>query len=142
MKALFDTSVLIAAFTIEHPKHTACLPYLQKVRNEQIDGYISTHCIAELYSVLTARTSPRILPADARNIMGTDLPRFQVVDMNGSDYLTVVDRMVALGLSGGAIYDALHAYAAHKVEADTILTLNFCDFNRLGLDIAAKVVVP
>lgn len=75
MKALFDTSVLIAAFTTEHPKHTACLRYLQNVRSGQINGYISAHCIAELYSVLTARTSPRILPADAQNIMNTNLSR-------------------------------------------------------------------
>ena len=61
MKALFDTSVFIAAFVTEHPKHSACLPYLQKVRNEEIDGYICAHCIAELYAVLTDRTSPRIL---------------------------------------------------------------------------------
>lgn len=142
MKALFDTSVLIAAFTTEHPKHAACLLYLQYVRSGQIDGYISAHCIAELYSVLTARTSPRILPADARNIMNTDLSRFQVVDLNGSDYLSIIDRMVILELPGAVIYDALHAYAAYKTEADTIFTLNPRDFNRLGLDVTVKVVVP
>jgi hypothetical protein len=26
MKVLFDTSVLVAAFEVSHPRHTACLP--------------------------------------------------------------------------------------------------------------------
>lgn len=113
MKALFDTSVLIAAFVTEHSKHSACLTYLQKVRKEEIDGYICTHCIAELYAVLTGRTSHRILPVDAQKIMNTDLSRFQVVDLNGSDYLSVIDRMVILELPGAVIYDALHRQLWH-----------------------------
>ena len=53
MKVLFDTSVLVAAFEVSHPRHTACLPWLQQVQEEKIDGYLSTHTFAELYSVLT-----------------------------------------------------------------------------------------
>ncbi len=32
MKVLFDTSVLMAAFEVSHPRHTACLPWLQQVQ--------------------------------------------------------------------------------------------------------------
>ena len=53
MKALFDTSVLVAAFEVSHPRHGVCLPWLQRVQASEIDGYLSTHTLAELYSVLS-----------------------------------------------------------------------------------------
>lgn len=142
MKALFDTSVLVGALTTGHPRHSACIPYVQKVRNREIEGYFCTHAIAELYSVLTGRTNPRILPADVRLIMSTDLAMFQIIDLDSSDYLSVMDQLVTLGLPGGVFFDALHAFAASKAGVDTILTLNLKDFNRLGLDIAALVQEP
>jgi predicted nucleic acid-binding protein len=114
VKALFDTSVLVGALTTGHPRHSACLPYVQKVRNREIEGYFCTHDIAELYSVLTGRTNPRILPADVRLIMSTDLAMFQVIDLDSSDYLSVMDQLVTLGLSGGIFFDALHAFATSK----------------------------
>ncbi|MGI8499564.1 MAG: type II toxin-antitoxin system VapC family toxin [Hassallia sp.] len=53
MKVLFDTSVLVAAFEVSHPRYGVCLPWLQRVQVSEIDGYLSTHTFAELYSVLT-----------------------------------------------------------------------------------------
>jgi predicted nucleic acid-binding protein len=46
MKALFDTSVLVAAFEVSHPRHSVCLPWLQRVQVSEIDGYLSTHTFA------------------------------------------------------------------------------------------------
>ncbi len=142
MKALFDTSVLVGALTTGHPRHSACLPYVQKVHHREIEGCFCTHAIAELYSVLTGRTNPRILPADVKQMISTDLAMFQVIDLDSDDYLSVVDKLVALGLPGAVYFDALHAFAASKAGADTILTLNIKDFNRFGLDIAALVREP
>ena len=53
MKVLFDTSVLVAAFEVSHSRHSVCLPWLQRAQEKEIDGYLSTHTLAELYSVLT-----------------------------------------------------------------------------------------
>ena len=53
VKALFDTSVLVAALWTNHPKHSACLSLLKKVKSGNIHGIICTHTLAELYSVLT-----------------------------------------------------------------------------------------
>jgi predicted nucleic acid-binding protein len=64
MKVLFDTSVLVAAFEVSHPRHGICLPWLQRVQTSDIDGYVSTHTFAELYSVLTRLpVKPVISPA-------------------------------------------------------------------------------
>ncbi|WP_373536220.1 type II toxin-antitoxin system VapC family toxin [Microcoleus sp.] len=52
MNVLFDTSVLIAALIEDHPSHSQSLSWLERVRSQEIDGFVSTHTIAELYSVL------------------------------------------------------------------------------------------
>ncbi|MGK7893441.1 MAG: type II toxin-antitoxin system VapC family toxin [Xenococcus sp. (in: cyanobacteria)] len=53
MKVLFDTSVFVAAFEVSYPRHSLCLPWLQQAQEKKIEGYLSTHTYAELYSVLT-----------------------------------------------------------------------------------------
>jgi predicted nucleic acid-binding protein len=64
MKVLFDTSVLVAAFEVSHPRHGVCLLWLQRAQEKEIDGYLSTHTFAELYSVLTRLpVRPPISPA-------------------------------------------------------------------------------
>ena len=54
MKVLFDTNVLIAAMIATHPKHAIALPWLAKVKHNEITGVIGAHSLAELYSVLTS----------------------------------------------------------------------------------------
>jgi predicted nucleic acid-binding protein len=63
VKVLFDTSVLIAALVVSHPQHAACFPRLKAAQSKQIQGFISTHTLAEAYSVLTRLPfSPASLP--------------------------------------------------------------------------------
>ncbi len=50
---MFDTSVLVAAFEVSHPRHTVCLPWLQQAQIQQIQGFIAPHTLADVYSVLT-----------------------------------------------------------------------------------------
>ncbi|MBP0027032.1 hypothetical protein [Roseofilum sp. Guam] len=40
MKALFDTSVVVAASLTQHPEHTTCFPKLQSAQLRQVKGYI------------------------------------------------------------------------------------------------------
>jgi len=42
-RVLFDTSVLVAAMLEEHPHHSECFAWLQRVKTEEIAGFISTH---------------------------------------------------------------------------------------------------
>jgi predicted nucleic acid-binding protein len=53
MKAPFDTNILVSAMIEAHPNHAISLPWIQRVRNKSISGYVSTHSIAELYAVIT-----------------------------------------------------------------------------------------
>jgi predicted nucleic acid-binding protein len=143
VRTLFDTSVLVAAFEVSHPRHTVCLPWLQQAQTEQIQGLIATHTLAELYSVLTRLpVRPRISPELAQRLISENLERFEVIPLTSEDYQMVLAQMVNLNLTGGGIYDALIAQAAVKAEVNTLLTLNPNHFTRLGEDIARLVQVP
>lgn len=143
VKALFDTSVLVAAALPEHPNYTQALLWLQRVHNNEVGGFISTHTIAELYSVLTRLPrNPRISPITAQQLIARNLTPFTKVVLTFEDYQAVLSRMVSLNLPGGGIYDALIAQAAIKAQVALLLTLNPNDFSRLGEDIAQLVQVP
>ena len=60
VKVLFDTSILIASVLPEHPYHALALEWVQQVQRHEIEGVLSTHTIAELYSVL--KTQPTASP--------------------------------------------------------------------------------
>lgn len=142
-KVLFDTSVLVAAMLEEHPHHSKCFAWLQRVRAEEIEGFISTHSIAELYSVLTRfpRTR-RINPELARRLIVENLKRFEKVALTVEDYEATMARMVSLNLPGGGVFDGLIAQAALKAGVDVLLSLNPNDFTRLGEDVARLVQMP
>ena len=109
----------------------------------EIDGYLSTHTFAELYSVLTRLpVKPSIPPAIAQRLIDENLSSFTAIPLAANDYRKAISLMVRLNLSGGGIFDTIIALAALKAKADTILTLNPNHFTRLGEDIAKKVKVP
>lgn len=143
MKALFDTSVLVAAFVTNHPKHEICLPWVSQVKTGRMQGFIATHTLAETYAVLTRLPiRPRISPQLAQRLMQENLAQFQVIPLAFEDYQTVIAQMVKQNLAGGSIYDALIAQVAIKAKVDRLLTLNPDHFTRLGEEIAQLVFVP
>jgi predicted nucleic acid-binding protein len=143
VKIFFDTSTLVAALVVQHLSHLVCLPRLLRVQGGQDSGLVSTHSLAELYSVLTRLPyRPRIQPDDAQRLMIENLRVFDKVQLDESDYEQAIAQMVACNLPGGGIFDALIAQAALKRNADVLLTLNPKHFARLSTDIARRVEVP
>ena len=143
MKVLFDTSVLVAVAIEEHPKNSESLLWLRRVKTEVIEGFISTHTLAELYATLTRLPRrPRIKPESAQQLLEENLKQFNRVVLTAEDYQETIALMVSLNLPGAGIYDALIAKSALKAGADVLLTLNPNDFTRLGEDIAKLVQVP
>ena len=141
-RVLFDTSSLVAAFLEDHPFHNGCLPWLKKALDKEIEGYISTHTLAELYAVLTRLPrQPRLSP-DEVELLLSNLEGCQKVTLSPDDYASVIHRLTTLRLIGGAIYDALIAQAALIAKVNILLTTNPKDFLRLGEDIATIVRVP
>jgi len=41
--------VLVAALLVEHPNHSRAFPELELARRGEVQGYLSTHTLAELY---------------------------------------------------------------------------------------------
>ena len=132
MRTLFDTSVLVSALVDQLVNHEAALDALDRYGLGEHEGYCSAHTLAECYATLTALPlQTRIVPGEAvmlveENIVG----RLSVVDLSVDDYRNVLRRVANLGLTSGAIYDALHVDCARQVHADQILTYNVSHFDR------------
>lgn len=116
---------------------------LQRAQEKDIDGYLSTHTFAELYSVLTRLpVKPSISPEIIQRLINENLALFVAIPLTSEDYQQAISCMVSLSLPGGGIFDAIIAQAALKAKVDIILTLNPKHFTRLGEDVAQRVQVP
>jgi len=144
VKILLDTSVLVAGIVKTHSSHSRAIVWLQKANDRAFDGVIAAHSMAELYSVITALPlRPRILPGTIQELIKHDLLNvFQIVSLSEQDYVTTIDHMTALGLIGGAIFDALIMQAAVKANVDQIVTFNTKDFQRVNPSLADRIVSP
>jgi predicted nucleic acid-binding protein len=133
MKALLDTSLLVAALVEAHPRHAQSFSWLHQIRQATVQGLIATHSVAETYAVLSALpVSPRITPSAAWALLEHSvLPYVSSVDLNSAAIHQVVERLSRQGLAGGIVYDALIAEAALRGGAERIVTLNPEDFRRV-----------
>ena len=127
-----DTSVLVRGLVEGLPHHRQARSYLDDARQGAAQVAISTHALAELFATLTALpTRPRHSPADAHTLIDGATRHLQVVSLDAADYRATLTRMAELGLSSGAIYDALHVRAAEKTDAAELVTYNGQDFGRM-----------
>jgi len=141
MRVLLDTSVLVAALVEGHPAHLRAFVWLQRARSGEVDLMISSHTLAELYAVLTALPiSPRIAPATAwRLINDTVLSLAEVITLSAGEYRATIKNLAEIGITGGAVYDALIVRAASKGAAEKLVTLDVDDFKRVAPDMAQVI---
>jgi predicted nucleic acid-binding protein len=127
---LVDTSVVVAAFASWHEQHS--------IADAVVDGKsrLVAHCAVEAYSVLTRLPPPHRVAAHlVRDFLAARFPD-PYVALNGDDYRALIPRLVELGISGGAAYDALVAATA-RAAGDTLVS---CDrravhtYERIGAD--------
>lgn len=141
MKAFFDTSVLIAIFYAHHRFHQASIDLF--LRFKKSEACCGVHSLAEIYSSLTGRMGgERVSGDEAMLFIGDVRERLTVVSLNEQEYFKALEESAAIGIVGGAIYDALLAHSALKAKARTIYTWNMKDFVRLGPEIAGRVRTP
>lgn len=132
MKALFDTSALVAAIWSGHAQHSEAKAWLLRVRRGEIKGAISQHTLLEAYASLTAMPSrPRLAPSVVRAAIAEAILGFDVVPLGPSDYVSVLEAADGRGLAGGVVYDLLIFTSALKFGAEMIVTGNARDFLRL-----------
>jgi predicted nucleic acid-binding protein len=102
VRVLFDTSAIIPGLVNEHANHLICLPYLNQAKSGQIKGLLSTHSLAELYSVLTRmpiKPKPSVQVVEA--ILNDLLKYLEPVPLLSQDYQAAIANMVAFNLPGG-----------------------------------------
>lgn len=145
MRVLFDTSVLIASLVEAHPAHSVTYPWLQKVKQGQHIGLLSTHSLAELYSKLTRIpfTTGTLSAIEVGRIIESDISQtFQMISLSGAEYLAIIEHLTAQNLVGGIIFDALICYAGMKSNADQILTLNARHFHQIYPNLTSIIMEP
>jgi predicted nucleic acid-binding protein len=64
------------------------------------------------------------------------------VMLPATDYLHVLEQADALGIRGGAVYDALILACARKARAETIWTLNARHFMLFAADLGSSIREP
>ena len=106
--ALLDTSTAVALIVEDHEAHVATL---ERIRGRRLG--LAGHAWFETYSVLTRLPAGlRRSPADALRLLARNFPasgflgEAEAADLGGE--------LARLGISGGAVYDALVAAAARQ----------------------------
>ncbi len=134
MKACFDTSTLVAALLQQHPHHAIAFSRLRAVEQGAIQGYLTTHGLAELFATLTGLPlKPRLLLRDVQHLIQKSvLSHFTLIPLGPQEYLDAIALTVATNLSNGAIYDALHLIGAKSAGSTALYTLNLRHFQALA----------
>lgn len=65
-----------------------------------------------------------------------------VISLSKEDYVTIMDHLCELGITGGVTYDALILYAGKKTDVDRVVTLNEKDFRRVHPDFSDRLSGP
>jgi predicted nucleic acid-binding protein len=127
---LVDTSVTVAAFATWHAQHDLA----DEVLSAGAD--LVAHCALETFSVLTRLPPPhRAPPHLVRDFLSARF-RQPYVGLEPGAYRALIPRLVELGVSGGAVYDALVAATA-AAAGDRLVS---CDhraaqtYERFGID--------
>jgi predicted nucleic acid-binding protein len=126
MKAYWDSSALVEAYN--NPQIKA------RLENER--AYTRPHALAETFASLTANPKTRIDSDAASGVLARLALSLDFVELSGPDVLAALKTARSMGVRGGRVHDYLHAVAAEKSGAKTILTLDKNDFADLtGLKI-------
>ena len=137
MKHFFDTSVLVAAFDDQDTHHESAQAVFMRHANH---GAISTHSIAETFSVLTGRRGWRA--SDAFQILKSNTAPLQKITLPPRALLSVLQHAEEHGIRRGAVYDALILACARKAKPSAIWTLNTHHFRLFAPDLRQCIREP
>jgi predicted nucleic acid-binding protein len=142
MRVLLDTSTLVAAMLPEHVHNATADAWLTRAKAGAFAFFVSGHSAAEIYSVLTRMPrKPRLRPADVLQLLNDNVfPYAQLVSLNGSDYVALINDLSQRGLAGGVVYDAVISKAAELAQVDQLVTLNTSHFQRVWPAGAGRII--
>ena len=112
---LVDTSIAVALAVADHEHHDATFEALDGVRLG-----LAGHAAFETYSVLTRLPAPaRRTPATIARLLAATFPHTRFLGPDAARSL--LERLDAIGIAGGSVYDALVGAAAveHRMRLAT-----------------------
>lgn len=140
LKVGLDTSCLVPLFAEEHFSHEPTRIEYERLERGNAQFIVACHALLECFSVLTRMPPPyRRTPEETERILRESFGRD--VALPGVDSpltWSSVREVVAAGLFGGKVYDAVIARATFAAGASVLLTWNPRDFLRVspaGLEI-------
>lgn len=99
--------------------------------------------MAEVFSTVTRMPGKhRISGEQAMLFIGSIRERLSVIALNGDEYADALEASAALGVVGGAVYDAMLAHCAIKAQAETIFTWNVRHYAQCGLEVTRRLRTP
>jgi predicted nucleic acid-binding protein len=128
---LLDTSCLVAAVCAWHRHHDDTRREIERRDAAGEKLVLAAHSLAETFSVLTRLPEPhRLRPDDAFALIDANWGGTGLVALTGPDYRATLRRCRAVGIGGGAVYDALIAACARKARVATLVTWDLEGFER------------
>jgi predicted nucleic acid-binding protein len=141
MKAFLDTSVLVPVFYGDHVHHAASLDVF--TRFEKADVCCGAHSLVEVYATLTRMPGKHRISGEQAMLFIADIrERLSIVALTADEYADMLVQFSAIGIAGGAIYDALLASSALKSKAKTLYTWNLKHYEQLGPDVSRILKTP
>lgn len=126
-----DTSVAVAAFATWHEDHAAAVDALAK--RPRLIAQVGL----ETYSVLTRLPSPhRAHPEMVLTFLHKNFDRRWLL-LGAGEQRRLLSEAAAVGIAGGAVYDALIAATARNVD-ETLITLDrraLPTYQAIGVDV-------
>lgn len=127
-----DTSVIVPALALRHAQHSRCRAAIES------EAMTSTHALAESFAVLTGVFKyPNHIAAEALSDLADMIT---VKEVTRAIYLSVLRAARSRTITGGLIYDALHAEVARASEARKVFTYNISNFEHVAPDLL--IVTP
>ena len=141
MRAFVDTSVLLAAANADHVHYGPSRELVLSLRRRQ--DACAAHSFAELYSTLTRMPLPQRRNSSQAMLFVADVQaRLTPIALTPEEYFEAISDYSAMGVVGGAIYDALIARCALKARAEKIYTWNIRHFRQFGPDVEKRLRTP
>lgn len=121
-KTYWDSSALVEALHDETVRERLGRP----------GNLTRTHSLAEVFSTLTGgRLGFRYAPDEASEMIEDLAAEMELVELTPHDTFSALASAHQKGVRGGRIHDYLHAAAAFKAGAKSLVTLNGKDFKGL-----------
>ena len=141
MKAFLDTSVLVPVFYGDHEHHAASMDVF--TRHGKKEAACGAHSLVEVYSALTRMPGKHRISGDqAMLFVGNIRERLTVVGLTPDEHFEMLQSNADLGVTGGAIYDALLASCALKSGAEKLYTWNLRHYGQFGPKVTPLLQTP